>query len=530
MFFWRNRTLLKMDKLMSQRYRKLERIRELGIHPYPDRYERTHSLKEVMGLGEGERVRVCGRLTALRQMGGLVYGDLQDMEGRVQVSFARNNFVDFDRLLETVDIGDFLGVEGILYRTKRGELTVDASGYTFLGKALRPLPTKWHGLQDRELCYRQRYLDLIMSAATRERFLFRSRLVQVIRRFLEDHHFLEVETPVLINKPSGALATPFRTHHNALDIDVYLRIAPETYLKRLIVGGFDRIFEFARCFRNEGMDPTHLQDFTMLEYYCAYWNYEDNMKFTEKLMVHLLRELAEPLARLEWYNEIQALKRSGRGKEALKLFRRGPKKPQPLKVRVLGEEIDFTPPWPRVSLRDLILRDCGLDIDEYPEEGDLRRAIQGKGIELEGIEGMGRGKMIDTLYKKVSRPGLLQPTFITSHPLELSPLARKSDANPEVVDRFQLVVMGAEIVNAYSELVDPLDQRARLEEQARLHQRGDEEAMVMDEDYLLCMEYGMPPISGWGMGIDRVVALLSGQENLRDVIFFPLMKPLELGD
>ncbi len=366
-------------------------------------------------------------------------------------------------------------------------------------KALRPLPEKWHGLQDQELRWRQRYLDLVMNEETRERFRKRTRVVKVMREFLDAHGFEEVETPVLVPHASGAMARPFVARHNALDMDVYLRIAPETYLKRLIVGGYDRVYEFARCFRNEGMDPSHLQDFTMLEWYAAYWNFADNMDFTERLVQHTLERVAGGL-----------------------------------KLSFAGKETDFSGTWPRRRLRDIIAEDCGIDIDRERTADDLREAMRRAGIRLElkpgEVERLSRGNLIDQLYKKVSRPKIANPVFVTSHPADLSPLARRNDENPEVADRFQLVVHGWEIVNAYSELVDPIDQRRRLEEQAAARRQGDEEAMVMEEDYLVAMEYGMPPVSGFGMGIDRFCALLTGQENLRDVVLFPLMRPLESYD
>jgi lysyl-tRNA synthetase class 2 len=481
--------------LRQVRLAKIEKIRRAGINPYPDRYERTHLLAEARSLPLGtENLRLAGRLVALRAMGKLTFAVIQDMSGKLQIALQKN-ILGPDRykfFLKNLDIGDFLGVEGKLFQTRTGEITVEVRDYTFLGKALRPLPEKWHGLQDRELCYRQRYLDLIMNAETQKRFRLRTRVIKAIRDFLDENGFEEVETPVLQTKPSGALARPFVTYHNTLGIDCYLRIAPETYLKRLIVGGYDKIYEFARCFRNEGMDPSHLQDFTMLEYYCAYWNYEDNMTFTEALVKHVLQAIFGRLTIVHG-----------------------------------GKTIDFSRTWPRKPLRDLILEDSGMDIDEYGSTGKLRAAIRTAGLEIEKIEDLGRGSLIDALYKKVSRPRLIDPIFIVRHPTDLSPLARGNDQNPNVVDRFQLVVNTWEIVNAYSELVDPVDQRARLEAQANLHAAGDEEAMVMDEDYLLCMEYGMPPISGWGMGIDRFVSLLSDQDNLRDVVFFPLMRPQE---
>ena len=394
-----------------------------------------------------------------------------------------------------MDIGDFIGAQGNIFRTKKGEITLDIHVLTLLSKTIRPLPEKWHGVSDTEILYRQRYLDLLMNGETMERFLKRTRVIKVMRNFLDEEGFIEVETPVLQTKPSGAIATPFATHHNALNMDLYLRIAPETYLKRCIAGGFERVYEFARSFRNEGMDPSHLQDFTMLEYYVAYWNYEDNMRFTERMIKHVL----------------QAIEGS-------------------LSIHYGEHTIDFDMDWPRISIHDLIERDTGIDISSYHDEKGLRGEIENRGIEIQDMDKMGFGTLIDNLYKKVSRPKIVNPLFIIHHPIELSPLARRNDQNPSITDRFQLVVNGWEIVNAYSELVDPVDQRERLEKQMQLHNRGDSEAMVMDEDFLTAMEHGMPPVSGWGMGIDRFVCLLTGQENLRDVILFPLMKPRDEGE
>jgi lysyl-tRNA synthetase class 2 len=304
---------------------------------------------------------------------------------------------------------------------------------------------------------------------------------------------VEIDTPVLTNKATGALARPFVTHHNALDIDIFLRIAPETYLKRAIAGGFDRVYEFARSFRNEGMDASHLPDFTLLEYYCAYWNYVDNMNFTEKLFKHLLLTVNGSL-----------------------------------NLTYDGTEICFDGDWPRFSFRELILNDCGIDIDTFATKETLMKEINAQGIRFETdvqVSTAGRGTLIDLLYKKVSRPKLINPTFITHHPLDLSPLARKNDSNPLVVDRFQLVVNGWEVVNAYSELVDPIDQTERFQQQAQARAQGDTETMDVDNDFLQCMEFGMPPISGWGMGIDRIIALLTNASTLRDVVLFPLMRP-----
>ena len=477
------------------RISKLDRLREAGVNPYPERFERTHPLAEARALPEEtDGVAVCGRVMTARVMGKLAFITLQDQSGRCQVSVRQDDVgPDVYKIVKKLtDIGDFIGVRGDTYITKTGEPTVRATALEFLGKTLLPLPEKWHGVTEQETLYRQRYLDLLMNRESMDRFLLRSRLIREIRTYLEDHEFVEVETPVIATKASGAAAKPFASHHNALDMEVFMRIAPETYLKRCVVGGFDRVFEFARCFRNEGMDPSHLQDFTMLEYYCAWWNFEDNMSFTERLVQHVLERMFGTL-----------------------------------QIEIRGETIDFSGTWPRVSFRELIQNDCGIDIDECPDADSLRGAIAAKNIELEDVEKLGRGNLIDQLYKHVSRSKLKNPTFLVRHPVDLSPLARRNDDDPRVADRFQLVVHGWEIVNAYSELVDPLDQRARLEEQSSLKAGGDDDAMDMDEDYLLAMEHGMPPISGWGMGIDRFFALLTDQDNLRDVVLFPLMKPVE---
>ena len=475
------------------RVEKLGRVREADINPYPERFERTHDLATARALPDDTpAVAVAGRVMTKRVMGKMSFVTLRDSSGDCQISLKRDEIGTeiYQVFKKLVDIGDFIGVSGPVYTTRTGEKTVGGESFEFLGKTILPLPEKWHGVADQEIRYRQRYLDLIMNRESTERFALRSRLIREMRHYLEEENFIEVETPVLATKASGAAARPFTSHHNALDMDVFLRIAPETYLKRCIVGGFDRVFEFARCFRNEGMDPSHLQDFTMLEYYCAYWNYEDNMRFTEQLVQATLEKLFGKLS-----------------------------------LEIQGKEVDFSGSWPRVSFRDLLLEDCGIDIDEHDTAESLRAAAHDRKIVIPDSEKLGRGNLIDQLYKQVSRPKIIAPTFLVKHPIDLSPLARRNDDDPRVADRFQLVVNGWEIVNAYSELVDPLDQRQRLEEQSDLKAGGDDDAMDMDEDYLLAMEHGMPPISGWGMGIDRFCALICNQDNLKDVVLFPLMKP-----
>ena len=472
---------------------KLKLIREKGVNPYADRFEKTHSLLQAkkLPLSTGD-VRTAGRILTVRLFGRLIFATLKDFSGKMQIALQEKVIGKemFSFFKKFVDIGDFIGVEGSIFKTRAGEITLDTGKFELLSKTLRPLPEKWHGLTDQELIYRQRYLDLVMNDGTIERFLKRTRIIKSIRDFLDANDFVEVETPVLQTKPSGAIATPFATHHNALDLDLYLRIAPETYLKRCIAGGFEKVYEFARSFRNEGLDPSHLQDFTMLEYYAAYWNYEDNMRFTENLIKHVLEEVNGSLN------------------------------------LVFGEKgLNFNKEWRRVPMRDIIKETTGIDYTLFTNAEDLRKELIKRNIEIQDVETMGFGSIIDSIFKKAVRPEIIDPLFIIHHPIELSPLARRNDSNPMITDRFQLVVNGWEIVNAYSELIDPVDQRERLEEQARLHSKGDAEAMVMDEDFLTAMEHGMPPISGWGMGIDRFVCLLTNQANLRDIILFPLMKP-----
>ncbi len=492
----------------DERKKKLADLQEMGVQAYPERYEKSHQTQELLKdkkVCDVEELKaepkstysLAGRLTMFREHGKLSFAHLLDDSGKIQLAFMQD-VIGKDAyvfLQKKMDIGDFIGVKGDLFLTKHGEITLLVSEYTFLGKALRPLPEKYHGLVDKEKLYRQRYLDLIANPDTKKRFEFRSNFIRYLREFYWSENFIEVETPVLTNSASGALATPFITHHRALDTDVFLRIAPETYLKECIIGGFEKVFEIGRIFRNEGIDPSHLQDFTMLEHYGAYWNFEDNIAFTEKMFTYIFKSLGMDM-------KIDILDRDGN-----------------------VHSVDFTPSWPRVTLRELILKDSGIDIGNENTKEKLMKAIKDKKIHIEKLDNLGFGNMVDHLYKSVSRPKLIHPTFVTGHPIELSPLARKNDTNPNSVDRFQLVVGTWEIVNAYSELVDPQDQAERFDAQAMAKNEGDHEAHSKDDDYIKAMEYGMPPISGFGMGIDRIVAILTQSENLRDVVLFPLMRP-----
>ncbi len=487
------------------RREKLQKLQEAGVQAYPERFEISHTLKEVRELADGTGgISVAGRITAIRRMGKLSFITIQDLQGKIQLCMKIDDVGEkYQQFVDYVDIGDFFGAKGEMFTTRVGEKTVQVKDFAFLGKCLRPLPEKFHGLQDVEIKYRQRYLDLITSEEARARFVLRSKIIREMRNFLENEGFIEAETASLQPNASGALAKPFKTHHNALDIDLFLRIAPETYLKRLVVGGFHHVFEFARCYRNEGISPNHLQEFTMVEGYSAYWNYQDNMDLMKRLF--------------------QTIFQNTLGTTKLKLITHEIKDGVETPIETT---VDFGGDWNVVTFRELLLKDCGIDIEKHKTAPELLAAIKDKRIDLEDPEAhkLGRGNLIDTLYKKVSRPKMVGPTFLTQHPIDLSPLARANDQNPELTDRFQLVVNGVEIVNAYSELVDPIEQMKRLEDQARLNAGGDEDAMVMDEDYVMSMEYGMPPISGWGIGIDRLVQFVTNSENIKDCVLFPLTR------
>lgn len=475
------------------RRKKLEKIDQ----PYPSRYEISHELVDAAKLAdETKDVSVAGRIVFMRQMGKLSFLKIRDIDGQLQLSIKIDIVGEeqYKFFMDSFDVGDFIGAKGEMFTTNTGEKTLRVDEFQFLGKALKPLPEKFHGLTDVELCYRHRYVDLIMNEESRKRFLARIKIIKELRHYLEDRGYYEVETPILNNKASGAVARPFITHHNALDMEVFLRIAPETYLKRAVVGGFNKVYEVARCFRNEGTDSTHLQDFTMVEAYQAYYNYEDNMKLVREMLQTIVEKVYGSLT-----------------------------------INVEGKEIDLSGTWPKASFRELILKYADIDIEEYNDKEKLLKVIKDRKIELESetpIEDLGYGNLIDYLYKKVARPKILGPLYLTEHPVSLSPLARLKDDCDEKTERFQLVINGAEIVNGFSELVDPVEQEKRLLEQAKMKKAGDEEAMDMDYDYIGAMEYGMPPISGWGMGIDRLIQVLSSSDNIKDVVLFPLMRPL----
>ena len=486
-----------MREFTEQEQVRREKLKNIE-KPYPERFETNYEIVDASKLeDETTGVRVAGRIILMRKMGKMSFLTIGDILGKIQVSVKVDMIGEekYQEFKSNYDLGDFIGVEGEVFTTHTGEKTIRASKIEFLGKALKPLPEKFHGVEDIETIYRKRFLDLITNDESKEKFLFRSRFIRELRNYLDSKGYIEIETPILNNKASGATAKPFVTHHNALDIDLYLRIAPETYLKRAIVGGYTKVFEIARCFRNEGMDLTHLQDFTMIEGYGAYLNYKDNMKFLREMLQTIIQNIFGTL-----------------------------------EINVGDQKVDLSGEWEEVSFRDLILRYSDIDIKEYNTKELLLDKIRDEKLEIDSetpLENLGYGNLVDQLYKKVARPHVINPIFLTEHPISLSPLARANDEDPSLTDRFQLVINGAEIINAYSELVDPQEQERRLLEQAKLKANGDEEAMPMDYDYIEAMEYGMPPISGWGMGIDRIVQLLTNSDNIKDVVLFPLMKNKE---
>ncbi len=463
---------------------------------FSDHYHKTHTMEEIAKLPEGtENVATAGRIVTLRVMGKILFAHLYDFSGKVQICVKKNPDApeEFDNFVKSASIGDFVGVKGVLFITKTGELTIRVASWQLLNKSLRTLPDKYHGIEDTEACYRQRYLDLIMNNESRNVFKKRFEIVKALRNYLEDNGYIEVETPIIQNTASGAFARPFLTHHNALDIDCVLRIACETYLKRCIGAGIDKVFEFARSFRNEGVSTTHLQDFTMLEFYASYSNAEIMRTFVEGMMRNLIQKVF--------------------GSHTITLS---------------GHEINFSDKWAVYDYYDRITEDSGINMREHKTRDSLLKEIQKRNIKLdENPEKLSHANLVDVLYKKVTRPKLIQPCFLINYPVEVAPLARRNADNPEFVDYFQFVVDGVELIKAYSELVDPIDQRERFTEQSTARADGDDEAMPFDEEFLTAMEHGFPPIAGVGIGIDRLTMILCGTENIKDTVLFPLLRPTQ---
>ena len=483
--------------LMDQRREKLEEIRQLGVDPYAYKYSPTHTTQEIREQfaevgdhpDETQSVRVAGRIMTKRDHGKSGFAHLQDGSGRLQI-YVRQNAIGEEayQVYRKLDVGDVIGADGAVFRTRTGEITVLVNKFELLAKSLRSPPEKWHGLQNKETRYRQRYADLMMNPEVMQVFINRTRMIQAVREYLNQDGFIEVETPILQPIYGGATARPFTTHHNALDMPLYLRIANELYLKRLIVGGFDRVYEFSRDFRNEGIDHDHSPEFTMIELYQAYADYEDMMCLTENLLAHTAQTVLGTT-----------------------------------QITYKGESISLDPPWRRLTMIESIKEEAGIDVDELTD-AELRDAVLDAGVDLEGAAP--RGKLIAELFEAHVEPNLVQPTFIYDYPIEISPFAKKKRGSDRFVERFEFFIARMEMGNAFSELNDPIDQRERFIEGAKKGEAGDDEDVLMiDEDYLRALEYGMPPTGGLGFGIDRLAMLLMDQTSIRDVILFPQMRP-----
>lgn len=479
----------RLKRIRAQRLLALKKLRSLKINPYPAKFDRTHTAEQIPDL-EGKKVAVAGRIVSFRRHGGSSFADLRDFTGKVQIYFQRDILGKNYDILDLVDVGDFVGVSGEVFRTQKGEITIRVHAFQILAKSLRPLPSGWYGLKDIEERYRQRYVDLILNPEVRERFLVRTKFVKLLRQYLDDAGFIEVETPILQPIYGGASAKPFITHHEALDTNLYLRISDELYLKRLIVGGFEKVYEVGKDFRNEGIDRQHSPEFTQVEFYWAYADYKELMEFVQGMLTAIIEKL--------------------KGK---------------LIFEYQGYKLDFTPPWRQVTFRQLLVEHTGIDIDKVNTERKLLSVLDKKGIRIarQGIAGF--GALIDRLYKEYARPKLIQPTFVTDYPTEMIALAKRREDDPDKIASFQVLVAGFEIVKAYNELNDPIDQKRRWKKMEKLAEKGLVEHEALDEDYLRALEYGMPPTAGCGIGIDRTVEILTNASNIKEVILFPILKP-----
>ena len=486
-----------LSELLQIRRDKLADLQQSGNDPFQiTQYQVTHhsdAIKEQFEALEGQTVSVAGRLMSKRGMGKAVFGDLQDGAGRIQL-YVRIDDVGEEALnrFKKCDIGDILGVEGEVFRTKRGEISVKAKNFTLLSKSLRPRPEKFHGLTDRETRYRQRYVDLIMNPEVRETFVVLSKFIKHVRDFLDARGYMEVETPVLNTISGGATARPFITHHNTLDIDMYMRIATELPLKRLVVGGMERVYEIGRIFRNEGMDPKHNPEFTTVELYQAYADFNDMMDLFEDLLTSAAQKILGTYE-LEWQ----------------------------------GEKIDLTPGWPRLPMHEAVKQYTGLDFMAITSDEEAVAAAKSIGVELPETADKTWGNALYEVFDQKVESQLVQPTFITMHPVDVSPLAKRSPKDPRLTERFELFICRSEMGNAFSELNDPIDQRQRFQKQVELRDKGDDEAGMMDEDFITALEYGLPPTGGLGIGIDRCVMMLTNNDTIREVILFPTMRPID---
>jgi lysyl-tRNA synthetase class 2 len=482
-----------LSEVLRVRREKLQKIIDNNINPFPYRYSRTHLSSEIDLDFEnistsGEKVRVAGRIMSWRGHGKTLFAHIRDRSGEIQIYIRKDDLGE--EAFETFGLfetGDIIGVEGAVFRTRMGEITIKVSDFALLAKSLKPLPEKWHGLKDKEIRYRRRYLDLISNPDVAETFATRAKIIRSIRSFMDERGFLEVETPAMQVLYGGANARPFVTHLNALDLDLYLRIADELYLKRLIVGGMEKVYEICKDFRNEGMDRNHNPEFTMLEFYWAYADYKDLMNLVEEMMFSVVSSTIDTES-----------------------------------ITAGDNEISLKPPFARISFRDAAVKYVGTDIIELREDELIKLAAE-KGLVTGGVKG--RGAALDLLSSELVEPQLVQPTFLMDYPIELSPLAKKHRENPALTERFELFINGLEFGNGFSELNDPDDQRKRFELQAEARRMGDDEAHPIDEDFILALEHGMPPTAGYGLGVDRLIMLLTGNSSIRDVILFPTMKP-----
>ena len=485
-------------EIISNKWEEIEELKREGIDPFGHSFSRTHKIKDLIennkNLQVGEccqgKVSIAGRLMALRTHGKAIFANIEDVSGRIQI-YIKSNKVGEDtfKLFNKISIGDILGVSGLIFKTRTGEVTIFVEEFILLCKSVRSLPEKWHGLKDVEIRYRKRYLDLMVNPSVREIFIKRSKVVQSIRNFLDNRGFLEVETPIMQPIPGGATARPFITHHNALHRDFYLRIAPELYLKRLLVGGLEKVYEISRNFRNEGISTKHNPEFTMLELYEAYGDYHSMMQITEELILYILKNVLGDL-----------------------------------EIEYRGNKIDFTPPWKRISMYKAIEEAVGIRVDKISQK-DFNKVVKEYNLNIKG--NINRGEIINGLFEKFIEPTLIQPTFVIDYPLELSPLSKQKKDNPELVERFELFIGSMELANAFTELNDPAEQERRFEEQVAKKEAGDMKSHFMDKDYVEALEYGMPPAGGLGIGIDRLTMLLTNSDSIKEVILFPQLKSKE---
>ena len=484
-----------LNEMLLMRREKLNSLIEKGKDPFlVEKFNSSNysdEIQENFEEFEEKEVSVAGRIMSRRGHGEVSFMDLQDSKGRVQI-FARFNNLGEEayKELELLDIGDIIGVKGEVFKTKMGEVSIRANEITIMSKSLQILPEKFHGLKDQDLRYRQRYVDLIVNPEVKETFILRSKMLKAVREYLDERDFLEVETPILSTVAGGANARPFTTHHNTLDLDMYMRIANELYLKRLIVGGFDKVYEMGRMFRNEGMSPKHNPEFTNIELYEAYADYEDMMVLTEELIAHVAEKTLGTT-----------------------------------KINYQGVDLDLTPPWKRMDMADAIKEFVGVDFSEIDTDEEAIKIAKAKGIEVK--KGMTRGHIISEMFEEFCEAHLIQPTFITGHPVEVSPLAKRNPEDPRKTNRFEAFINTWEIANAFSELNDPIDQRKRFEDQVKQKESGNHEAHPMDNDFINAIEVGLPPTGGLGIGIDRMIIILTNQPSIRDVLLFPTMRPIE---